>query len=145
MVLTHYLSRDRLCKGKKLEYSKWGEAIQNEGFPVLYPVNWSAKATVNCFSIPLSGSKLAFVLNDVSDYYRNFAIPYAQIVLKHNKSIYITLRFTKLASNFPYSYTSKDTNVSVLLPSNQTETLIPTTVLPFCKKETWFHNLVNLQ
>ncbi len=133
-----HLERDRLCKAKKLEYSKWGEAIQNEGFPVLYPVNWTAKATVNHFSIPLSASKVAFVLNDVSDYYRNFAIPYAQIVLKHKKSIYVTLRFTKLASNFPYSYTSKDTNVSVLLPSNQTETLIPTTVLPFCKKETWF-------
>ncbi len=135
------LERERYCKAKKIEYSEWEKAIEHEGFTTYYPVKFSTcmcNTTATYFDNPPKASKVALVLNNVSAYYRNFAMPQTQIVLKNDESIYVTLRFTKLASNFPHSYTSMDTNVSVLLPSNQTEILIPITVLPFCKKETWF-------
>ena len=140
------LERERYCRQKQLTYGAWQKAIELQGFVTIFPVKLStcvgvctAKGPVMSFIFHESTPKTALVHDDISDYYSSFALPYTQIILKNDVNLNVTLRFTRIARDFPLAHRDMDVNLSLFLPSNQTEILIPITVLPNCTidKEIW--------
>ncbi len=137
------LEKERFCGKEQVQYGKWEKSMKLQGFRTHF-VSVFSSCYGRCTGIISNvyrdnSSKLAFVVDDISDYYKIMALPFTQVVSKSVLSINMTLRFTKISNYFHFHHRLFDTNLSMLMPSNETEILIPTTVLPYCAmdKESW--------